>query len=323
MIAESILVVFFALMLDFVLGDPKNRLHPTAWIGSLIANLTTFSKNSFRNYEKLGGVFIIFISSGVVLSVILLLTIGIDMITIDYFSIAISIVVGSILLKTTIAVKGMEKHALAVVDSLEIDDLSSARDHLSMIVKRNTKNLDKNHVISGVIESISENTVDGITGPLFYFGLFGLPGAFVYRVINTADSMIGYKTNIFKNIGWFGANCDKFLNYIPSRITALTMILSAIVLKNDWKKSYEIMIRDGKKTESPNAGYPMAAIAGALGKKFEKIDHYSLGDGDILFSIEHVKSTIALMKMTSIIFAGIVVVPIIMILSYLGWWIHA
>ena len=83
------------------------------------------------------------------------------------------------------------------------------------------------------------------------------------------------------------------------------------------------MIRDGKKTDSPNAGYPMAAIAGALGKKFEKIDHYSLGDGDILFSIEHVKSAIALMKVTSIIFAGIVVVPIIMILSNLGWWIHA
>ena len=108
---------------------------------------------------------------------------------------------GGILLKTTIAIKGMEKHALAVVTSLENNNIASARDNLSMIVKRNTKDLDKNHVLSGVVESISENTVDGITGPLFYFGLFGLPGAFVYRVVNTADSMIGYKTNIFKNIG--------------------------------------------------------------------------------------------------------------------------
>jgi adenosylcobinamide-phosphate synthase len=191
-----------------------------------------------------------------------------------------------------------------------------------MIVKRNTKNLDKNHVFSGVLESISENTVDGITGPLFYYALFGLPGAFVYRVINTADSMIGYKTDIFKNVGWFAANCDTFLNYIPSRLTGFIMILSAMILGNNWRKSYEIMIRDGRKTESLNAGYPMAAIAGALGAKFEKIDHYSLGDGNISFTKDHVKSAISIMKVTSILFCGIVVVPIIFLLSYLGWWIH-
>ncbi len=323
MIIESILVVFFALVLDFSLGDPKNKFHPTAWIGSLIAKLTPLSKNSSVNLEKIGGIFLILISCGIVLSLLILLEIGIDLITLDYVSIIISVLVGSVLLKTTIAIKGMEIHALAVIDCLKREDISAARNNLSMIVKRNTKNLDKNHVISGVIESISENTVDGITAPLFYFGLFGLPGAFVYRVINTADSMIGYKTNIFKNIGWFGANCDNILNFIPSRLTALTMILTAIILKNNWKKSYKIMIRDGNKTESPNAGYPMAAVAGALGKKFEKIDHYSLGDGDISFSVEHIKSTIILMKITSIIFAGFVVTPIILILSYFGWWIHA
>lgn len=323
MIVESILVIFFALVLDLLLGDPKNKFHPTAWIGSLIAKLTPLSKNPSKHLEKLGGIFLIFISSGIVLYLLILLEIGIDLITINYFSIIISVFIGTVLLKTTIAIKGMEKHALTVIDCLKREDISAARDNLSMIVKRNTKNLDKNHVISGVIESISENTVDGITAPLFYFGLFGLPGAFVYRVINTADSMIGYKTTIFKNIGWFGANCDNILNFIPSRLTALTMILTAIILKNNWKKSFEIMIRDGNKTQSPNAGYPMAAIAGALGKKFEKIDYYSLGDGDIMFSIDHIKSAIMLMKVTSIIFAGIIVVPIIFILSYLGWWIHA
>lgn len=323
MIVETILIVFFALMLDFSLGDPKNKFHPTAWIGSLLAKLTPLFKGSSENLEKLGGIFIILISTSIVLFMLFFLEIGIDFITIDYLSIIVSVIVGAILLKTTIAIKGMERYALAVVDSLERDNISSARDNLSMIVKRKTKNLDRNHIISGVIESISENTVDGVTGPLFYFGLFGLPGAFVYRVINTADSMIGYKTNIFKNIGWFGANCDKLLNFIPSRLTALTMILSAMILKNDWKQSYKIMIQDGKKTESLNAGYPMAAIAGALGKKFEKIDHYSLGSGDILLSTEHVKSAIALMKVTSIIFSGLVVTPIILILSYFGWWIHA
>ena len=119
------------------------------------------------------------------------------------------------------------------------------------------------------------------------------------------------------------SNSNKILNFLPARLTSLVMIFSAMILGNDWKKSYKIMIRDGKKTSSPNAGYPMAAIAGALGTKFEKIDHYSLGDGEILFSKEQVKSTIALMKVTSIIFCGIAVVPIILLLTYLGWWIHA
>lgn len=323
MLVESILVVFFALVLDLTLGDPRTKFHPTAWIGSFIAKLTPRTKNSSENLEKVGGIFIILISIGIVVSLVIFLDIGINLISVDYIYIVISVIAGSILLKSTIAIKGMEKHAVAVVAALEQDNISSARDNLSMIVKRNTKNLDKNHVYSGVLESISENTVDGITGPLFYFAFFGLPGAFVYRVVNTADSMIGYKTDIFKNVGWFGANCDKILNYIPSRLTGFIMVLSAMILGNNWKKSFEIMIRDGKKTPSPNAGYPMAAIAGALGAKFEKIDHYSLGDGDISFTKDHVRSAILIMKVTSILFCGMVVVPILLFLSYLGWWIHA
>ena len=173
------------------------------------------------------------------------------------------------------------------------------------------------------MESISENIVDGITGPLFYYAIFGLPGAFVYRIINTADSMIGYKTDFFKNVGWFAATCDTILNYIPSRLTGLIMIISAAILQNNWKESYKTMIRDGKKTESPNAGYPMAALAVALETKFEKIDHYKLGDGDIILSKEHVSSAITMMKITSILFFGIVTIPIITILSLIGWWVNA
>jgi len=252
-----------------------------------------------------------------------MLSIGISLIPIDFISLIVSIIIGGLLLKTTIAIRGMEKHAKAVLESLDQDNLDMARTNLSMIVKRNTKNLDKNHVISGVLESISENTVDGITGPLFYFALFGLPGAFVYRVINTADSMIGYKTDIFKNVGWFGATCDTILNYIPSRLTGLVMIISAAILQNNWKESYKIMIRDGKKTESHNAGYPMAALAGALETKFEKINHYELGNGEIILTKEHVNSALTIMKLTSILFFGIVTIPIITILSLVGWWIHA
>jgi len=245
------------------------------------------------------------------------------LLTIDIVSLVVSIVVGSILLKTTIAIRGMQKHALAVVDALEKDDLDSARNHLSMIVKRNTKHLDKNHISSAVLESVSENTVDGITGPLFYYAIFGLPGAFVYRAINTIDSMVGYKTSLFRNIGWFGANCDTILNYIPSRLTGLVMILSALILGYNWKESFYIMRRDGKKLESPNAGFPIAALAGALGTKLEKINYYAVGDGNIEFTKSHIISAIRLMKVSSILFCGLVTVPIISALSFLGWWLHA
>jgi len=233
------------------------------------------------------------------------------------------VIVGSLLLKTTIAIRGMERHAISVLESIDENNLDLARNHLSMIVKRNTKNLDKNHILSGVLESISENTVDGITGPLFFYSLFGLPGAFVYRVVNTADSMIGYRTSIFKNVGWFAATCDSILNYIPSRLTGLIMIISSAILQNNWKESYKVMIRDGKKTESPNAGYPMAALAGALETKFEKINHYKLGDGEIILTKKHVHSAVSIMKLTSILFFGIVTIPLIIILSFAGWWIHA
>ena len=322
MIIESFFIIGLAILLDFKFGDPKNKYHPTSWIGTLIAKLTPIAKNEHPIIEKFGGICIVTITSGLVVLLLFALNIGITLITIDYVSLIVSVIVGGLLLKTTIAIHGMEKHAKSVLESLDEENLDMARNHLSMIVKRNTQNLDKNHVLSGVLESISENTVDGITGPLFYYALFGLSGAFVYRVINTADSMIGYKTDIFKNIGWFAATCDSILNYIPSRLTGLVMIISAAILHNNWKESYKIMIRDGKKTESPNAGYPMAALAGALETKFEKINHYKLGDGETVLTKEHVHSAISIMKLTSVLFFGIITIPIISILSFVGWWIH-
>jgi adenosylcobinamide-phosphate synthase len=323
MILEGIVIVGFALLLDFLIGDPKTKYHPTAWIGKLIAVLVPFTRNNSPKKELFGGILIVFAVVAIVSTLLVALDFGISLLTIDIVSLVVSIAVGSILLKTTIAIRGMQKHALAVVDALEKDDLDSARNHLSMIVKRNTKHLDKNHISSAVLESVSENTVDGITGPLFYYAIFGLPGAFVYRAINTIDSMIGYKTSLFRNIGWFGANCDTILNYIPSRLTGLVMILGALILGYNWKESFYIMKRDGKKLESPNAGFPIAALAGALGTKLEKINYYAVGDGNIEFTKSHIISAIRLMKVSSILFCGLVTVPIISALSFLGWWLHA
>jgi len=323
MILEGIVIVGFALLLDFLIGDPKTKYHPTAWIGKLIAVLVPFTRNNSPKKELFGGILIVFAVVAIVSILLVALDFGISLLTIDIVSLVVSIAVGSILLKTTIAIRGMQKHALAVVDALEKDDLDSARNHLSMIVKRNTKHLDKNHISSAVLESVSENTVDGITGPLFYYAIFGLPGAFVYRAINTIDSMVGYKTSLFRNIGWFGANCDTILNYIPSRLTGLVMILSALILGYNWKESFYIMRRDGKKLESPNAGFPIAALAGALGTKLEKINYYAVGDGNIEFTKSHIISAIRLMKVSSILFCGLVTVPIISALSFLGWWLHA
>ena len=322
MILESILIIGIALFLDLSFGDPKNKYHPTAWVGGFIATLTPFAKNQNQFIEKLGGVLIITLVSGIVLLLLLMLNFGFSLVSGDLILLILSIILSGLLLKTTIAIRGMEKHAQTVLRSIEQDDLNVARMNLSMIVKRNTKNLDKNHLISGVLESISENTVDGVTGPLFYYALLGLPGAFVYRVINTADSMIGYKTNLFKNVGWFAANCDNIVNYLPSRLTGLMMVFSAALLRKNWKNSYRVMINDGKKTESPNAGYPMAALAGALETKFEKINHYELGDGDTVLTKQHIFSAIAIMKVTSILFFVMISVPIMIVLSLFGWWIH-
>ena len=322
MIIESIAIIGFAILIDLILGDPKNRYHPTAWIGTFIAKLTTITKNQNSTFEKIGGTIMIITISSIVVLLLSGLNFGISLISVDYISLILSVVIGALLLKTTIAIRGMEKHAISVLDSLESNDLDLARNYLSMIVKRNTTKLDKNHVLSGVLESISENTVDGITGPMFYYAFFGLFGAFVYRIINTADSMVGYKNDIFKNLGWFTAKCDTILNYIPSRLTGLMMVISAAILKNNWRNSYKVMIRDGKKTESPNAGYPMAALAGALETKFEKINHYKLGDGEITLTRDHVLSAIKIMKLTSILFFGIITIPIIFVLSILGWWLY-
>ena len=326
MILIPITAVILALVLDFFFGDPKNRYHPTVWMGRLIGKFVPYTRSINPLIEKINGmallILVVTIVSILILSFSSILKYAENFDPNGIYKIlfpSLSVISIGVLLKTTVAIKGMENHASKIMNALSKNDLDDARAKLSMIVKRNTKNLDKQHIISATLESISENIVDGITGPLFYYSIFGLVGAFVYRAVNTADSMIGYKTEIFRNVGWFAANCDKILNFLPSRLTSLVMILSCIILKKDWRHSIHIMKRDGPKTESLNAGYPMATLAGALGIRFEKIEHYVLGDGNSEMSEQHFKSAISIMKITTILFVLIFTIPVILLLSSLGW----
>jgi adenosylcobinamide-phosphate synthase len=230
------------------------------------------------------------------------------------------VIVSAIIFKLTIAIKGMEGHSRAIMNSLEACDLKGTRYNLSLIVRRETDDLDEQHILSATIECISESTVDGITGPIFYYSLLGPAGAFAYRAINTLDSMVGYSDDYFRDIGWMSARLDTAANYIPARVTAFLMVIAANILGADWKNSLNILQRDHDKTSSPNAGYPMATMAGALRIRLEKIGHYTLGDNQEPVTLEKCKKAISIMKLTTLLFCMIVSVPIMTVLYLAGWW---
>lgn len=322
MIIESVLVAISALGLDLAAGDPRSRYHPTAWTGRLIAALAARLKTNVARSERLGGVSLVVVPCGVSLAALAAFWYAIGLLGGGSAALVVSTVAGVVLLKSTLAVRGMEKHAMDVARAVQDGDAETARGKLAMIVKRETGSLDEEHVVSGAIESIAESAVDGVTGPLFYFGLLGLPGAFLYRAVNTADSMVGYKSDMFAELGWFSAKCDTVLNYVPARITGLVMVLAAALLRLDWREAYRTMRRDCSATDSLNAGYTMAAAAGALGVKLEKIGHYTIGNGSTM-SVHTIPQAVLLMKATALLFCCTVTLPMIVLLAYMGWWFHA
>lgn len=298
---------------DWLFGDPPNRYHPVAWLGRLVGSCMPRLKGGAEKAK--GAIFAVSLVVAVALAVHFLVFASM------YLAGVVALAVASaIILKITVAVRGMERHAKAIMSCLEAGDLAGARQNLSLIVRRRTDDLDERHILSATIECVSESTVDGITGPVFYYSLLGPAGAFAYRTINTLDSMVGYRDDYFKDIGWMSARLDTAANYVPARITAFLMVVSAKMLGEDWRNSLQMLQRDHAKTFSPNAGYPMATMAGALRVRLEKIGHYSLGDEQEPASLEKCRAAISIMKLTTLLFCLGVSAPIMSILYLAGWW---
>jgi adenosylcobinamide-phosphate synthase len=312
--AAALLILGAALALDFAKGDPPSRLHPTAWIGRLIGAVTPRLKHRSANIEKFRGA-----TTAVALVALAALSAYYLLYFVQVFFALLVIVASVLLLKSTIAIRSMENHARDVMRAIENNELSVARSKLAKIVGRDTSQLDEQHILSATIESVGESTVDGITAPIFHYALFGVPGAFAYRVINTLDSMIGYRDEYHKNIGWFSAKLDTIANYLPARITAFLMVIAARMIGADWKNSMYIMLRDKHKAPSMNAGWTMSTIAGALRVKLEKIGYYSLGEDYEHLTLQHCETAISLMKITTLLFCMVFAIPVIILLAVFGW----
>ncbi len=272
---DIILILLVALLVEFTVGDPPNAVHPTAWIGKAISFLEHFGFIGGKTYQFIYGTLATIVLTLAVFTAMWFLVEWLK--TVNY---ALYIIVAGILLKMTFSFVYLRKTALDIKRLIEKDEtLDRARFELRALVSRDTSKLSRPYLVSATVESVSESFCDSLVSPVFFFLLLGLPGAFAFRVVSTFDSMIGYRGK-YEYLGKFPARLDDVLNYIPARISALMVIIAAYFTRMGAKRTWRIARVDHLKTESPNAGWPMAAAAGALGVQFEKIDHYRLGRAD-------------------------------------------
>jgi adenosylcobinamide-phosphate synthase len=228
----------------------------------------------------------------------------------------IRIIISAMLLKSTFSVRLMRQYALALAAAIRQDNYTEARSILRNIVRRDPASLTDAQVISAGIETVAEGMADGIASPLFYYALFGIPGAFAYRAINTLDSMVGYKDPEFMNIGWFSAKLDSIANWLPARIASILMLLSGKLLGESASRSWRILLRDRNRTESWNAGWLMSVMAGLLGVELEKPGFYALGDPDQLLKYTHLKKAVRIMILDTLLFF-LSLIPLILVLGWL------
>ncbi|MDV0447615.1 Cobalamin biosynthesis protein CobD [Methanosarcinaceae archaeon Ag5] len=282
---ELICILLLAILIDLILGEPPEKIHPVVWIGTVIQ----FFKNRIpKNHQKF---------YGVVMAVTTILFAGAVAFAVVWFShlyflpTFVGVIIQAWFLKATFAVKCMMSPAKEMKKKLNQDDLDVVRDELKTYVSRDTSKLSKPQIMSAIIESISENYVDSILSPILFFAVFGplgLVAAYMFKAASTLDSMVGYKTEKYINVGWFSARFDDVTNWIPARLSPIFIaagaVFSNLAIGNgkDMEKLYakdgfKLALAENKTTASPNSGWPMAAAAGTLHIRFEKPDNYVIG----------------------------------------------
>lgn len=267
MIIYHLISITFALFIDFFVGDPPTWPHPVKWIGKGISFMEKKLNKGWG--RKVKGVLMVFI----LLSLIFSITFSIVQIAYHLHPL-MGIMVESLIIAVTVAQRSLKEAGLEVYEPLKKGDMAQARVKLSYIVGRDTEQLDEGEIVRGTVETIAENTSDGITAPLFWGFVGGAPLAMIYRTINTFDSMVGYKSERFKKFGWASAKLDDLVNWIPSRLTGCIMILVNTSVIMSKKRAWSVLIRDARRHPSPNSGWLEAAVAALLGVQLGGINYY-------------------------------------------------
>ncbi len=286
LVALSVLIL--GILLDVIVGDPSPnspyavyyKIHPTVLMGNFIKALEQRLKNSDPQREKLNGV-VLGITTVLTFSVPVFFGLWIVYTFVGAFniwlSLAIYAIVAVVLVKFSVCIKLETDWAKAAAKAIDKNDLVEARKY-AHFSRRDSSHLNGSQIASSVIESMAENIIDFKVSPIIFFSFFGATGSMAFRAVNTLDGMVGFKDKEHINIGWFSANLDHIVNFIPSRLTGILIIVSAFFLGEDYKNAWRIAKRDHSKTQSRNHGWPMAAMAGALRVEFEKPGKYILGD---------------------------------------------
>ena len=301
----NILSIYIGYIIDLIIGDPYSFPHPVIYIGKLIKVVENNIRKIFKDEKhlKLAGFILWFITVGLTYLVTYLI------IRISKFSMITFFIVNSFIIYTTLATKCLKDEAVKIYNVLKSGDIKESRKQLSYIVGRDTSNLNEAEIIRATVETVAENTVDGIISPIFYVFIGGAPLAMAYKAVNTLDSMVGYKNDKYINLGFASAKIDDIANYIPARICVIFMTLASFVLRFDYKRCFKIAIRDRKNHKSPNCAYSEGAVAGALGIQLGGTNIYfgklvykpTIGDKGRDIEIEDIKKTNKIMYISSIL----------------------
>jgi adenosylcobinamide-phosphate synthase len=258
----TVLEISAAYVVDLFFGDPPGYPHPVKLIGRTISflekRLLQWAHTPWMQ-RFLGVILVVTVVSGAGIFTWTIIRMA------GWVHPAFSSIIIIFFAYTTLATRNLYDEPRKVIRALEQGDLNLARKEVGFLVSRDTDHLDEKEICRALIETVSENTSDGIVAPLFYLIIGGPPLAMAYKALNTLDSMVGYRNDRYRYLGWASARGDDLANLIPSRLTALLFILSSFVLRKNWRRSWRATWRDGRKNSSPNSGYPEAAMAGALG----------------------------------------------------------